>query len=206
MISAIKEAYFRYKRGLYIYYHRYFGFRKKDFGYYGEKVSLIPPLTISNPENVYLHGYNGLFDATILTPHARFIMKQHSGAAQGLNVSTGAHPYEVGRFFDMIKKNGKYENLDKDVVVEEDVWIGINVTLLMGVTVGRGSIVGAGAVVNHDVPPYSIVGGVPARFIKWKWTLDEILEHERLVYPEEQRLPRERLEKLFEKYQSSARL
>lgn len=46
--------------------------------------------------------------------------------------------------------------------------IGTNATLLPGVTVGQGSIVGAGAVVTKDVPPYAVVAGVPARFIRWR--------------------------------------
>lgn len=54
------------------------------------------------------------------------------------------------------------------VVIEDDVWIGMRAILLPGVTVGRGSIVGAGAVVTKDVPAYSIVGGNPARVIKWR--------------------------------------
>jgi acetyltransferase-like isoleucine patch superfamily enzyme len=53
-----------------------------------------------------------------------------------------------------------------DVTIEDDCWIGCNVTILSGVTIGRGSIVAAGAVVRRDVPPYSIVGGVPARVLK----------------------------------------
>ncbi|MBK7874822.1 MAG: acyltransferase [Planctomycetes bacterium] len=53
-----------------------------------------------------------------------------------------------------------------DVVVEDDCWIGTNVTILSGVRIGRGSIVAAGAVVTRDVPPGTIVGGVPARVLK----------------------------------------
>lgn len=52
------------------------------------------------------------------------------------------------------------------IVVEDDVWIGFRAVVLAGVTIGRGSIVGSGAVVTKDVPPYSIVGGVPARVIR----------------------------------------
>ena len=52
------------------------------------------------------------------------------------------------------------------VVIEDDVWIGYRAMILPGVTVGKGSIIGAGAVVTKDVPPYSVVGGVPARIIK----------------------------------------
>jgi acetyltransferase-like isoleucine patch superfamily enzyme len=52
------------------------------------------------------------------------------------------------------------------IVIEDNVWIGMNVTILKGVCIGRGAVVAAGAVVNRDVPPYSLVGGVPAKIIK----------------------------------------
>lgn len=54
----------------------------------------------------------------------------------------------------------------KEVVVEDDVWIGANATILQGVRVGSHSIIAAGAVVTKDVPPHTIVGGVPARVLK----------------------------------------
>lgn len=52
------------------------------------------------------------------------------------------------------------------VIVEDDVWIGSKATILDGVTIGKGSVVAAGAVVTRSVPPYTIVGGVPAKEIK----------------------------------------
>ena len=51
----------------------------------------------------------------------------------------------------------------RPVVIEDNVWIGMRATILGGVTLGRGSVVAAGAVVTKDVPPLTIVGGVPAR-------------------------------------------
>lgn len=54
----------------------------------------------------------------------------------------------------------------KPVVVKKNAWIGVNATLLPGVTIGENAIVAAGAVVTRDVPPNTLVGGVPARHIK----------------------------------------
>lgn len=52
--------------------------------------------------------------------------------------------------------------------IEAEVDVGTNATILPGVTVGRGAIIGAGAVVVSDVEPYSIVAGVPAKFLRWR--------------------------------------
>lgn len=54
------------------------------------------------------------------------------------------------------------------IIIEDDVWIGANVTILPGVRLGKGSIVAAGAVVSKDVQPYTVVGGVPAKIIKYR--------------------------------------
>lgn len=52
------------------------------------------------------------------------------------------------------------------VVIEDDVWLSARVIVLKGVTIGRGAVVAAGAVVTKDVPPHTLVGGVPAKFIR----------------------------------------
>ncbi len=149
---------------------------------------------------MFLYGNNGLNHATLLTTNAKFIMKKNSGSAYGLKVITGNHARIVGIPYRNITEATKPKGLDKDVVVEEDVWIGMNVTLLSGVTIGRGTTVAAGAVVTKSMPPYCICGGVPARFIKFYWTIDQILEHESKLYSIEERYGRERLERIFAEY------
>ena len=188
----------RLVRGMSYWYKEYVSnLNHSIFGQIDETVHLEPPLHFSNPANVFLEGHNSLRNAIIFSTNARFIMKPWAGAAEGLRVSTGNHAMIVGRFYRTIKEEEKPDGYDKDVVVEEDVWIARNVTLLPGVTIGRGAIVGAGAVVNKDVPPYCVVGGVPAKPIKFKWTIEQILEHESNLYPENKRFSREELEVIF---------
>lgn len=67
--------------------------------------------------------------------------------------------------------DGKYINK-----IGHDVWIGCNVTIMPGVEIGNGAIVAAGSIVTKSVPPYAIVGGNPARFIKWRFSKEQITQ------------------------------
>ena len=108
-------------------------------------------------------------------------------------IITGDHRTDVvGKF--IMDSHEKLPENDAPVVIEDDVWAGANVTILKGVTIGRGSIIAAGAVVTKSCPPYSIIGGVPAKVLKFRFTIDEILEHERILYPENERHSRQELE------------
>lgn len=191
----------RLKTGLRTWYNQYVAsLDRTKFGFIADDVTLIPPLTFANPKNIFLYGDNGLKDAKIFTKNARFIMKPHSGAAEGLRVSTGNHAMVLGKFYRSIKEKDKPKGLDEDVVVESDVWIGRNVTLLAGVHIGRGCTIGAGAVVTKSMPPYCVVVGIPAKPIKMKWTIDEILQHESMLYPEKERFSREELEEMLKEW------
>ena len=78
-------------------------------------------------------------------------------------------PYCKKNFFDK-----DYHNPNRHVVIGNDVWICANVVIADGVKIGDGAIIAANAVVCTDVKPYTIVGGVPAKFIKNRFEVEEI--------------------------------
>lgn len=186
--------------GLRSFYLRYLYNYRRRMGYCDKSAVVTRPVVIKNPHNVFLYENTKIVDCVIMATNAKFVLKKGSSAAEGFTVVTGVHERRVGRLFRTIKETEKAKGLDKDVVVEEDCWIGVNVTILSGVTIGRGCTVAAGAVVTKSTPPYSICGGVPAKFIKFYWSIDQILEHEKQIYPIESRIPRNALEDFFSHY------
>lgn len=96
-------------------------------------------------------------------------------------IITGDHRIDIiGNY--IIENTKKTPENDAPVIIEDDVWCGANVTILKGVTIGRGSVIAAGAVVTRDIPPYSIAGGIPAKVLKQRFTSDQVIEHEKILY------------------------
>lgn len=92
----------------------------------------------------------------------------------------GDHRFDlVGKYiFDITEKLP--EN-DKDILIEDDVWVGARVVILKGVTIGRGSVIGAGSVVTKSIPPYSVAVGNPARVVRARFTQEELIQHQALL-------------------------
>lgn len=183
-----------------------FYYEKKQYGFIGKECIFIRPLVCTCPKKIFLYENTNVFEGAkfIVSPEGlggKFIMKRLSGAAQGLTVITGNHSMNppIDKFMKEVAIN-RIGDEDKDIVVEEDVWLGANVTLLAGVTVGRGSVVGAGSVVRRDIPPYSVVFGNPARVVSFVFTPDEIIEREKILYNEEERLDIKLLNKNYKRY------
>lgn len=91
--------------------------------------------------------------------------QDQGGIFIGDNVFIG-HNVVLATVNHSLKPLEKRKNYNHPIKIENNVWIGSNVTILPGVTLGEWSVVGAGAVVTKDVPPYTVVGGVPAKIIK----------------------------------------
>lgn len=164
----------------------------------GKNVTITPPFFIGNKSNLVIGDNVGIGPyAYITATNAKLIIKGNCSIAEHFTVHTGNHARVVGKFVTDLNESNKPKGYDKDVVIEKDVWIGCNVTILAGVHVGRGATIAAGAVVSKDVPPYCVVGGVPAKLIKHSFSIEEIIEHEKKLYPEEERFSREDLEKMI---------
>lgn len=107
-------------------------------------------------------------------------------SAQTLGELGGGHDVSrVGQYVAQVREKTGNEDLG---VTIEDVWIGAGATVLRGVTVHRGAVVAACAVVTKSVPPYAIVAGNPAKVLRFRWTPEEIVAHEKQLYPPSKRL------------------
>lgn len=175
-----------------------------QFAHFETTSRIYAPKRLDCPHKIYMYENTNINEGAIFiissaSAEGRFIMKKNSGAAANLTVITGNHQRQVKKLFKelALKHTG---DIDKDVIVEEDVWLGANVTILAGVVVGRGATVAAGSVCIKSIPPYAIVMGNPAKIIGFNFNPEQVIEHENELYPPEERLPLETLEKNYEKY------
>ncbi len=109
---------------------------------------------------------------------AKFLFTSGNHSLQSLSTYTSPIFYEEWGL-DAKDIRSAWDNKG-DIVIGNDVWIGYEAVILSGVTIGNGAIVGARAVVTKDVPPYTIVGGVPARSIRRRFDEETIKKLEAL--------------------------
>ena len=157
--------------------------KKSALGGCGKNVTLGRRLRMSGSKNIYIGNNVSIGeDARFMCTRAKIIMGDNIMFGPGVTCITGGHRTDmIGRYMISVTNDEKRPEDDRDVIFEGDNWVGANVTILRGVTIGEGAVVAAGAVVTKDVPPYSIVGGVPAKVIKMRFNDVEIAEHKRLL-------------------------
>lgn len=130
----------------------------------------------------------------LLATKSRIIIGNNVIFGPEVEIRGGNHRFDlVGKFISSIQDEEKKISDDLGVIIDDDVWIGTRAIILHGVRISRGSVVGAGAVVTKNVPPYSIVGGVPAKIIQQRWDLNTIIEHEKSLYDKDKRYSRNEL-------------
>ncbi len=130
-----------------------------------------PGRSIEFGENIGI-GYNCLFQSDIKVGHNVLI------GSYSAFINSDDHNYNlIGSTIWDSGRGDKYS-----ICIDDDVWIGHGVVVMTPVKIGRGSIIAAGSVVVRDVPPYAIVAGVPAKFIKKRFSDDDIRIHESILY------------------------
>ena len=91
--------------------------------------------------------------------------------ARGCKMVTTNHPITHAALSDQVLTNRSHDSIVQlqNIIIGNDVWCGFNVLIMPGVTIGDGAIIGAGSVVTKDVEPYAIMGGVPAKLIRYRF-------------------------------------
>lgn len=108
-------------------------------------------------------------NAYFMCAMANIIIGDHVMFGPNVTMTTGSHRVDVmDRYMDELTNADKLPENDKDIVFVGDNWVGANAIILKGVTVHKGAVIAAGALVTKDVPEYAIVGGVPAKVIKYR--------------------------------------
>ncbi len=167
----------------------YFSSRRDRYGFIDATAKVYMPGQGSK-QNVYLYENTIVHEYhNFITTKGKFVMKKNAIAALGLTVITANHG--VTNIGDYPGGQGWSDIYGVDVLVDEDVWIGAHVTLCPGTYIQRGVIVATGSVCvkTKHYPPYSIIGGNPAKFIKFRFTFQQQIEHEKLRFTESERLP-----------------
>lgn len=179
----------------------------KVWGEIGKGSVIGKPCDIGCTRQVFLSDWVNLrYGVSIInTNYEKVIIKKYSVIAPQCTIVTNSHRATVG-IPQFILGESHINDKSGDVTIEEDVWIGTRSVILAGVTIGRGAIVGACALVTKDVPPYALVVGVPARIIGVKFSKDGIIAHEKKLYAIGERLSREQLDCLFEKYYNNKKI
>lgn len=111
----------------------------------------------------------------ILTTRAKVSIGNDVMFGPNVTTITGDHRIDIpGRPMVSLTDKDKLVENDQDVILDGDNWIGANATILKGVRIGYGAVVAAGSLVNHDIPPFSIWGGVPAKQLKMRFSEEDV--------------------------------
>lgn len=130
-------------------------------GALGNNSVIRPTASLANPQNIFI-GNNVHINRNCYIwagKKSKIQIGDDFVCGPGVFIASGNHGSKKNQ---LIRQQ---EGVERDVIIGADVWLGAYVIVLPGVQIGEGAIVGAGSVVTKDVPPYTIVAGVPAKQI-----------------------------------------
>lgn len=174
---------------------------RSDLGSAGKNCVLGVPVNIMSPKDLYMAENSVLrMGANIQNnKDERIYIGRYTVVSKNVTIVTNSHRSTVG-IPQCLLGASHINDKSKDIHIGEDVWVGTNATILSDGDLGRGCIVGACSVVTKPVPPYALVVGSPAKIVGVKFNIEQILEHEKALYPATERMSRKELEELFVKY------
>jgi len=161
-----------------------FAIWKRSMKYCGKKVIFHPKTSVVKGLKNLSIGDGAVISrgCTIYCSDAPLTIGKKVGLGPNPTIMTGDHRLDfIGKHLMDVTVSEKLPENDSPVIIEDGVWCGANVTILKGVTLGRGSVVASGSVVTKSCAPYSIIGGVPAKLIKMRFTEEEIKKHEKIL-------------------------
>lgn len=172
-----------------------------DFGSVGKNSKVGFPVYITTVKNVHLEENTVLRRGASIqnNKNEHVFIKKYTVVSMNVTIVTNNHRSTVG-IPQCLLGASHINDTSRDITIGEDVWVGTNATILLGGDLGRGCIVGACSVVTKPVPPYALVVGSPARIVGVKFSIDQIIEHEKKLYPASDRMKREELVDLFDRY------
>lgn len=141
----------------------------------GKRVYVMHRVKIMSPQKVSIGHDVLLNDDVKLGGQKGITIGNYVLIGYNVNLVSENHAYQDYSF--PIMKQGYFGG---HITIKDDVWIGANAVILPNVTIGRGAIVGANAVVTKDVEPYSIVGGIPAKKIKYRFNENDLRKAKKL--------------------------
>lgn len=178
--------------------------RKDSLGFFGKYSIFANPSNIGYLPGVFIYEYvNIRYGLTVINARTeKVIIKKYCVIAPFCTIITNSHRAILGHPITFTSE-AHVKDKSGDVIIHEDVWIGAHSIILCNVNIGRGAIVGACALVTKDIPPYAVVTGIPARVVGVKFSKTGIIEHEKHLYPRNERLTSQQIDDLFEKYYSN---
>ncbi|MCD8265882.1 MAG: hypothetical protein LUC33_01875 [Prevotellaceae bacterium] len=177
--------------------------KRKNYPHIGKNVDLYGPLSL-DPNLITLEEYTRLQPGVrIISENGHCIVRKFSAIGADTLIVPGTHLPTVG--LPQYMSTQHINDTATEIVIEEDCWIAARCILLSHCHVCRGAVVAAGTIVTKEVPPYAVVAGSPQKIIATRFTIDQILEHEKSLYPAGERLSREQLEDLFSKHYEGKR-
>lgn len=151
----------------------FWSFFLKDIG---KNVAIMARVKIMSPQKVVIGNAVLLNEDTKVGGQCGVSIGNHVLIGYNVNIVSENHAYQNPLL--PIKKQGYYGG---PIIIYDDVWIGANAVILPNVILGRGCIIGANAVVTKNVPEYAIVGGIPAKLLRYRFSKSDIEKARKIV-------------------------